>query len=67
MMALLVGAGFTSSPLPAVAYVARWQGLVGKRFATAIAFEQALGAQWPVRLVLIMALFGLLQCSMAIS
>src|SRR6267378_4420171 len=30
--------------------------------ATAIAFEQALGAQWPVRLILIMALLGLFQC-----
>jgi amino acid transporter len=45
-----------------VAYVTPWQGLIGKRFATAIAFEQALGARWPVRLILIMALFGLLQC-----
>jgi APA family basic amino acid/polyamine antiporter len=62
MMALLVGAGFYVLAVAAVAYVARWQGLIGKRFATAIAFEQALGAQWPVRLVLIMALFGLLQC-----
>ncbi len=33
-----------------------------ERFATAIAFEQAMGAQWPVRLIVIMALFGLLQC-----
>ncbi len=62
MMALLVGAGFYVLAVAAVAYVARWQGLIGKRFATAIAFEQALGTQWPVRLVLIMALFGLLQC-----
>src|SRR5205807_890128 len=62
MMALLVGAGFYVLAVAAVAYVSRWQGLIGKRFATAIAFEQALGAQWPVRLVLIMALFGLLQC-----
>ena len=62
MMALLVGAGFYVLAVAAVAYVAPWQGLIGKRFATAIAFEQALGTQWPVRLILIMALFGLLQC-----
>jgi len=62
MMAVLVGAGFYVLAVAAVAYVAPWQGLIGKRFATAIAFEQALGAQWPVRLILIMALFGLLQC-----
>jgi APA family basic amino acid/polyamine antiporter len=62
LMAVLVGAGFYVLAVAAVAYVAPWQGLLGKRFATAIAFEQALGARWPVRLIVIMALFGLLQC-----
>src|SRR5467141_2670654 len=62
IMALLVGAGFYVLAVAAVAYVAPWQGLIGKRFATAIAFELALGARWPVRLILIMALFGLFQC-----
>src|SRR6266481_256058 len=62
VMALLVGAGFYVLAVAAVAYVAPWQGLIGKRFATAIAFEQALGAQWPVRLIVIMAMFGLFQC-----
>jgi len=61
-MAVLVGAGFYVLAVAAVAYVAPWQGLIGKRFATAIAFEQALGARWPVRLILAMALFGLFQC-----
>lgn len=60
--AVLVGAGFYVLAVAAVAYVAPWQGLIGKRFATAIAFEQALGTQWPVRLILVMALFGLFQC-----
>jgi len=62
VMALLVGAGFYVLAVAAVAYVTPWQGLVGKRFATAIAFEQALGARWPVRLILVMAIFGLFQC-----
>src|SRR6266849_3110097 len=62
VMALLVGAGFYVLAVAAVAYVAPWQGLIGKRFAAAIAFEQALGARWPVRLIVVMALFGLLQC-----
>jgi amino acid transporter len=62
MMAVLVGAGFYVLAVAAVAYVAPWQGLVGKRFATAIAFEQAVGAQWPVRLIVVMAMFGLFQC-----
>lgn len=61
-MALFVGAGFYVLAVAAVAYVAPWQGLIGKRFVTAIAFEQALSARWPVRLILIMAMFGLFQC-----
>jgi APA family basic amino acid/polyamine antiporter len=61
-MAVLVGAGFYVLAVAAVAYVAPWQSLIGKRFATAIAFEHALGARWPVRLILAMALFGLFQC-----
>ncbi len=62
VVALLVGAGFYVLTVAAVAYVAPWQGLIGKRFATAIAFEQALGARWPVRMILVMAMFGLFQC-----
>jgi amino acid transporter len=61
-LALLVGASFYALSVLAVGYIAPWQGLVGKRFATAIAFEQALGAHWPVRLILVMAFFGLFQC-----
>ncbi len=61
-MALFVGAGFYVLAIAAVAYVAPWQGLLGKHFVTAIAFEQALGARWPVRLILLMAMFGLFQC-----
>src|SRR5438445_1834462 len=60
--ALLVGAAFYALTLLAVAYVVPWQSLLGRRFATAIAFEQALGAHWPVRLILVMAFFGLFQC-----
>jgi basic amino acid/polyamine antiporter, APA family len=60
--ALLVGAGFYVLAVASVAYISPWQGLIGKRFATAIAFEQALRAQWPVRLILLAALFGLFQC-----
>jgi amino acid transporter len=62
VMALVVGAGFYVLAVAAVAYVSPWQGLLGKRFATAIAFEQALGARWPVRLILMTAMFGLFQC-----
>jgi len=62
VMALFVGAGFYVLAICAVAYVSPWQGLIGKPFATAIAFEQALGARWPVRLILVTATFGLFQC-----
>jgi APA family basic amino acid/polyamine antiporter len=61
-MALGVGAIFYALSIAAVAYIAPWKSLLGRRFATAIAFEQGLGARWPVRLILTMALFGLFQC-----
>jgi basic amino acid/polyamine antiporter, APA family len=61
-LALLIGAAFYSLTILAVGYIAPWQNIVGKRFATAFAFEQALGAHWPVRLILVMAFFGLFQC-----
>jgi amino acid transporter len=61
-LALLIGAGFYALAVLAVGYIAPWQNLLGRRFATALAFEQALGARWPVRLILVMAFFGLFQC-----
>jgi amino acid transporter len=61
-LALLVGAGFYALTILAVGYIAPWQSLLGQRFATATAFEHALGARWPVRVILVMAFFGLFQC-----
>jgi APA family basic amino acid/polyamine antiporter len=61
-LALGVGAFFYALAIAAVAYIAPWQSLLGKRFATAIAFEGALGARWPVSVIFTMALFGLFQC-----
>ena len=61
-MALGVGVLFYAFSLAAVAYIAPWQSLLGKRFATAIAFEHGLGKHWPVQLILVMAMFGLFQC-----
>lgn len=60
-MALLVGAGFYVLAVGAVGYIAPWQGLVGKRFATAIAFEQGTHSAWIARLILGISLVGLLQ------
>ena len=60
-MALLVGAGFYVLAVGAVSYIAPWQGLLGKRFATAIAFEQGTHSTWLVRLILGISLVGLFQ------
>jgi basic amino acid/polyamine antiporter, APA family len=62
VMALFVGAGFYVLAIGAVAFATPWQGLLGQKFATAVAFERALGAQWPVRIILAMAFLGLFQC-----
>jgi basic amino acid/polyamine antiporter, APA family len=61
-MALGVGGFFYAFSVAAVAYIAPWPSLLGKRFATAIAFEHGLEAHWPVQLILVMAMFGLFQC-----
>jgi amino acid transporter len=60
-MALLVGAGFYVLAVAAVSYIAPWEGLAGKRFATAIAFERATHAVWLVRLILAVCLVALFQ------
>ncbi|MGC0771925.1 MAG: APC family permease [Candidatus Acidiferrum sp.] len=61
-LALGVGAFFYALSITAVAYIAPWQSLLGKRFATAVAFEHGIGHHWIVQLILVMALFGLFQC-----
>ena len=60
-MALLVGAGFYVLAVGAVSYIAPWQGLLDKRFATAIAFEQGTHSAWLVRLILGISLVALFQ------
>lgn len=60
--ALFVGAAFYVLAIAAVSLAAPWQTLLGKRFATAIAFEHAIGARWPVTLILVVAILGLCQC-----
>lgn len=61
VMALLVGAGFYVLAIAAVAYIEPWQTLLGKRFATAIAFEQATHSIWLVRLIFAISLVALFQ------
>ncbi len=62
VMALFVGAGFYVLAIGAVSYATPWHGLLGQKFATAVAFERLLGARWPVRMILAMAFLGLVQC-----
>jgi amino acid transporter len=60
-MALTVGTGFYVLALGMVSYIAPWHGLVGQRFATAIAFEQGTHFRWISRLILAVTFVGLLQ------
>jgi APA family basic amino acid/polyamine antiporter len=62
VLALFVGAAFYVAVIAAVSFAAPWQSLIGIRFATAFAFGHSLESQWPVRLILIAAMFGLFQC-----
>src|SRR5947207_5160111 len=62
VLALFVGTAFYVAAIAAVSFAAPWPSLLGKRFATAAAFGQAMGTQWPVHLILIAAMFGLFQC-----
>jgi len=61
-MALLVGAGFYALVAAATRYIAPWQSLLGKRFATAIAVEHGAHMAWLSRLILASSLIGLVQC-----
>jgi APA family basic amino acid/polyamine antiporter len=61
LLAVVGGAGFYVLVTAAVAYVAPWQELLGKPFATAVAFEQGTGAPWLVRLVMTSALLALFE------
>ena len=60
-MALVVGAGFYVLAVGAVSYVAPWQSLLGRRFATAIAFEHGTHSVWLVRVILAICLLALFQ------
>jgi amino acid transporter len=60
-LALLAGAGFYVLAIGAVSYIAPWQSLAGKRFLTAIAFEQGAHSIWLVRVILGISLVALFQ------
>ena len=61
LSAIVVGTIFYTTVIAAVSYVAPWQSIVHERFATAVAFERALGSRWIVRLIMAAALLSLLK------
>jgi len=66
-MAIFIGILFYASIVAAVAFVAPWHSLIGEKFMTAVAFQQALGsrgfaAKWIVNIILAAALLSLFKC-----
>ena len=61
-MAIVTGILFYATIVAAVAYVAPWRKLIGEKFMTAVAFQQALGARWIVNIILAAALLSLFKC-----
>jgi basic amino acid/polyamine antiporter, APA family len=61
-LAILVGILFYLMVIVAVASAAPRQSLVNQSFATAVAFERAVGAHWIVSLVMAAAMLSLLKC-----
>jgi len=56
-----VGILFYTTVAALVSYLRPWQGLAKERFATAVAFEQAFGSRFVVRLLFLAALASLLK------
>lgn len=61
LLALVVGTLFYALVIAVVAYVSPWPALTTARFATAVAFERALGARWIVNVIFAAALLSLLK------
>ena len=55
-MAIFVGILFYTCIVAAVGFVAPWQSLIGEKFMTAVAFQQAVGSRWIVNIILAAAL-----------
>jgi amino acid transporter len=61
-MAIFVGILFYATIVTSVAIVAQWRLLVGEKFMTAVAFQQAVGSRWIVNIILAAALLSLFKC-----
>lgn len=61
VLAIGVGTLFYVLVIASVSYLAPWQSLLGERFATAAAFEHAVGQRWVVNVIMAAALVSLLK------
>jgi APA family basic amino acid/polyamine antiporter len=61
LMAIAVGATFYVAVIAVVAYVGHWPALVKENFATAVAFQHALGSRWIVSVIFAAALVSLVK------
>jgi len=61
LLAIIVGAAFYAVVTFAVAYVTPWPSLMHENFATAVAFEHALGSESIVRVIMATALLSLVK------
>ncbi len=61
-LAVVIGILFYTSIVAAVAFVAPWRNLIGEKFMTAVAFQQAVGSRWIVNIILAAALLSLVKC-----
>jgi basic amino acid/polyamine antiporter, APA family len=61
-MAIVIGIIFYASIVAAVGFVSPWHQLVGEKFMTAVAFQQAVGARWIMNVILAAALLSLFKC-----
>jgi amino acid transporter len=60
--AIFVGILFYTMIVAAVSFVAPWRQLLGEKFMTAVAFEQATGSRLIVNVILAAALLSLFKC-----
>lgn len=61
LLAIVVGTVFYTSVIALVSYVGHWPTLVSENFATAVAFERALGNRWIVSVIFAAALLSLVK------
>lgn len=61
-IAICVGILFYTVIVAAVGFVAPWHALLNTKFMTAVAFQQALGSQWIVNIILAAAILSLFKC-----